>query len=60
LAKELWASYAKHPKEVDRAKVKEPSMHWIELGNESRVFTTQVEKENKPKGFNQTKLTGLT
>ena len=45
MAKELWASYVKHPKEVDRAKVKELSMHWIELRNESGVFTTQIGKK---------------
>jgi hypothetical protein len=49
LAKELWASYVKHPKEVDRAKVKELSMHWIELGNESGVFTSKVEKKTNRK-----------
>jgi hypothetical protein len=59
LAKELWALYVKHPKEVERAKVKEPSVHLIEFGNESGIFTMQVAKENKPKGFHKTKFTGL-
>ena len=31
---------SKYPKEVDRAKAKELSMQWSELGNESGVFTT--------------------
>jgi hypothetical protein len=44
LAKELWVSYVKHPKEVHRAKVKESSMHQIELGNESGVSTMQKKK----------------
>ena len=57
MAKELWASYVKHPKEVDRAKVKELSMHWIELGNESGVFTTQVEKKTNRKVSIKPKLT---
>ena len=59
LAKELWNSYVKHPKEVDRAKAKEPSMHQIELGNESGVFTTETKKRTNRKGFHHTKLSKL-
>ncbi len=59
MAKELWASYVKNPKEVDRAKAKEPSMHQIELGNESGVFTTETKKRTNRKGFRRTKLSKL-
>ena len=59
MAKELWNSYVKHPKEVDRAKAKEPSMHQIELGNESGVFTTETKKRTNRKGFRHNKLSKL-
>ena len=50
---------SKYPKEVDRAKAKEPRLHQIELGNESGVFTTETKKRTNRKGFRYTKLNKL-
>jgi hypothetical protein len=59
LAKELWASYVKHPKEVERAKAKEPSVHRIEFRNESEIFTMQDKKAKQTEGCRSNQLVGL-
>jgi hypothetical protein len=39
----------KHPKEVGRAKEKEPSVHQIGCGNKSGIFTRKIKaNKNKP------------
>ena len=51
---------SKYPKEVDRAKAKEPSLHQIKLGNKSGVFTTETKKRTNRKGFRHNKLSKLS